>query len=127
MDTGVHLSRGVRIKTDHCLEFTPDLTTHTDDPSLECSTDSDEPDVGSWFYPNGSAVVFDADGLRWLYQQRSTGAVTLYHDKTQNALDAVEGIYSCVIPSEDGDVYTLRIGIYTTCSKYSLLIVLVSF
>ena len=91
--------------------FIPDRT------SLQCWTDDNTTTSGSWYYPNGTEVPINSGAV---FIQRNGDRVS-YLSRVGGGVD---GVYSCVIPGQDGGQQTLYIGIYGTNpgkSIYSLV------
>ena len=75
---------------------------------LWCQSARNEPNIGIWYYPNGSQVstVNDSSPLRSVYMP---GQIGLYRDY---GINNSEGIYTCIIPDECNVNQTLRVALY---------------
>ena len=76
--------------------------------ALWCQSAKNEPNIGIWYYPNGTQVS-TVDDSSPLHSVHMSGQIGLYRDYGLNNL---EGIYTCVIPDECNVNQTLIIAIY---------------
>ena len=74
-----------------------------DRDSVQCWTDDNT--TASWYYPDGTAVPINSGTV---FIQRSGDRVSFL---SRNG-GGVDGVYSCVVPGQDGDGHMLYIGIY---------------
>ena len=89
---------------------------YRDDPNndglndgLWCQSARNEPNIGVWYYPNGSQVsTVDYESSK-LHSVHMSGQIGLYRDY---GLGNLEGIYKCVIPDEYNINQTLMIALY---------------
>ena len=63
--------------------------------------------LGDWYYPNGTLVPNNADGLDF-YRNRGPSVVRLNRRR-----GGMTGIYYCEIPDTTGVDQTMYIGVYT--------------
>ena len=76
--------------------------------ALWCQSARNEPNIGVWYYPNGTqlSTVDDSSPLHSVYMSGQIGLYRLY------GLGNLEGIYTCVIPDEYNINQTLMIALY---------------
>ncbi len=84
--------------------YTPDRV------SLQCWTDDNT--TTSWYYPDGTEVPINSPTA---FFQTSGDRVSILSRHG----GGVDGVYSCVVPGQDGDEHTLYIGIYGSPGKKS--------
>ena len=91
--------------------------------ALWCQSANNGSDIGLWYYPNGTQVplsseAFDykKDVLRPVFSKRFTGQIALARNQ---GLLGYEGLYTCIIPDENGLNQTLVVGIYRTSTFQS--------
>ena len=74
-------------------------------------------DIGVWYYPNGTQVPLftgafdDSSAPSPLFSKRFDGQIALAR---RAGLSGIEGLYTCIIPDENGVNQTLVVGVYTT-------------
>ncbi len=82
--------------------------------TISCHTASRDPLISQWMGPLGTDITFDVtdqfiidshDGAFPSFSSLELGA-------GQSLASADQGIYSCVIPDENGVKHTLNIGLY---------------
>ena len=82
--------------------------------ALWCQSANSGSDIGVWYYPNGTQVpLFTGaftDGPSPLFSKSFNGQIALAR---RAALFGIEGLYTCIIPDENGMNQTLVVGIYT--------------
>ena len=84
--------------------------------SLWCQSANNGSDIGVWYYPNGTQVPLftgafdDLSTPSPLFSKRFNGQIALAR---RAALFGVEGLYTCIIPDENGVNQTLVVGVYT--------------
>ena len=84
--------------------------------ALWCQSANICSDIGVWYYPNGTQVplfngTFDnTSAPRPLFSKRVNGQIALAR---RDGLSAFEGLYTCIIPDENGVNQTLVVGAYT--------------
>ena len=85
--------------------------------ALWCQSGNDGSNIGVWYYPNGTQVplftgAFDANSAPTpVFSKRFKGQIAL----ARNAgLLGYEGLYTCIIPDENGVNQTLVVGAYKT-------------
>ena len=80
-----------------------------------CQSVNGGSDIGLWYYPNGTQVpVFDgnfdqSNAPRPIFSKRFTGQIALAR---RASLLGYEGLYTCIIPDENGVNRTLVVGAY---------------
>ena len=82
---------------------------------IYCHSASRESDIGQWFTPAGEDITFDfTDKFR--VQRFGDGSfpsfVTLELNEGTSLLPEDQGVYTCVIPDENGIPQTLHVGLY---------------
>ena len=87
------------------------------DDALWCQSANSGSNIGLWYYPNGTQVpLFDGNfgqsngAPRPLFSKRFTGQIVLARN---GGLQGYEGLYTCIIPDENGVNQTLVVGVYT--------------
>ena len=75
---------------------------------LWCQSARNEPNIGIWYYPNGSQVS-TVDDSSPLHSVRMSGQIGLYRDY---GINNYEGIYTCIIPDEHNVNQTLMVLLY---------------
>ena len=94
---------------------------HNYDPNnivdaLWCQSANSGSDIGVWYYPNGTQVplftgAFDnSSAPSPLFSKRVDGQIALAR---RAGLSGIEGLYTCIIPDENGVNQTLVVGAYT--------------
>ena len=90
---------------------------HTND-ALWCQSANNSSDIGLWYYPNGTQIPLfagnfgsDNGAQTPLFSKRFTGQIALAR---RVGLSGYEGLYTCIIPDENGVNQTLVVGIYKT-------------
>ena len=84
--------------------------------ALYCQSANSGSNIGVWYYPNGTQVPLftgalgDSSAPRPIYSKRVTGQIALAR---REGLAGIEGLYTCIIPDENGTNHTLVVGIYT--------------
>ena len=83
--------------------------------ALWCQSANNDSDIGVWYYPNGTQVpLFTGaftDGPSPLFSKRFNGQIALAR---RAGLSGIEGLYTCIIPDENGGNQTLVVGAYRT-------------
>ena len=85
--------------------------------ALWCQSANSGSDIGVWYYPNGTQVplftgAFDNSSTpRPLFSKRFNGQIALAR---REGLSGIEGLYTCIIPDENGVNQTLAVGVYRT-------------
>ena len=83
--------------------------------ALWCQSANNGSDIGLWYYPNGTQVplftgtFFNNSTPSPLSSKRLTGQIALAR---KSELPGYEGLYTCIIPDENGVNQTLVVGIY---------------
>ena len=79
------------------------------DDALWCQSANSGSNIGVWYYPNGIQVpLFYTPGP--IYSKRFTGQIALARNF---GIYGYEGLYTCIIPDENGVNQTLVVGAYT--------------
>ena len=84
--------------------------------ALWCQSANNGPNIGVWYYPDGTQVPLftgafdDSSAPSPIFSKRFTGQIALARKKS---LSDYEGLYTCIIPDENGVNQTLVVGIYT--------------
>ena len=85
--------------------------------ALWCQSANSGSDIGVWYYPNGTQVPLftgaftDVSAPSPLFSKRFNGQIALAR---KAGLAGVEGLYTCIIPDENGVNQTLVVGAYRT-------------
>ena len=83
--------------------------------ALWCQSANNDSDNGLWYYPNSTQVplfngtFFNNSAPSPLFSKRLTGQIAL---AKKSGLSGYEGLYTCIIPDENGVNQTLVVGIY---------------
>ena len=83
--------------------------------AIWCQSGNNDSNIGLWYYPNGTQVPLFTGDLAALnapvpvFSKRFTGQIALARNY---GLLGVEGLYTCIIPDENGVNETLVIGVY---------------
>ena len=93
--------------------FDIDINSDSTIDSLWCQSANNGSNIGLWYYPNGTQVPLHSgsfeSGLSPVFSKRFAGQIAL----ARNAgLSGYEGLYTCIIPDENGMNQTLVVGIY---------------
>ena len=82
-----------------------------------CQSANSGSDIGVWYYPNGTQVPLftgafdDTLASSPLFSKRFNGQIALAR---RAALSGIEGLYTCIIPDENGVNQILVVGAYKT-------------
>ena len=78
---------------------------------LWCQSANSSSNIGLWYYPNGTQVPLfnDSSTARPIFSKRFTGQIALARN---DKLEGYEGLYTCIIPDENGVNQTLVVGVY---------------
>ena len=81
--------------------------------ALWCQSANTGSNIGLWYYPNGTQVLlhsgpFDS-GPSPIFSKRFTGQIALARNL---GLSGYEGLYTCIIPDENGGNQILVVGAY---------------
>ena len=79
---------------------------------LWCQTSASST-VGTWFFPDGSEVQLN-DSSRALEVIQANGQIGLISGEGPLFVLGDQGLYTCIIPDEDGINQTLVVAIYTS-------------
>ena len=83
--------------------------------ALWCQSGNDGSNIGLWYYPNGTQIPlfignFDqSNSPSPIFSKRFTGQIALTR---KYGLSGIEGLYTCIIPDENGVNQTLVVGVY---------------
>ena len=82
--------------------------------ALWCQSANSGSDIGLWYYPNGNQVpLFNGNNHTNapspLFFKKFTGQIAL---NRKTGLSSYEGLFTCIIPDENGMNQTLVVGIY---------------
>ena len=89
--------------------------------ALWCQSANNGSNIGLWYYPNDTQVplfngAFDTwNGPGPLFSKRFTGQIALAR---KGSIKDIGGLYTCIIPDENGVNQTLVVGAYAN-SNYS--------
>ena len=85
---------------------------------LWCQSANNGSDIGLWYYPNGTQVPLFSGNFGMgngapspIFSKRFTGQIALAR---KAGLSGYEGLYTCIIPDENGVNQTLVVGAYRT-------------
>ena len=79
------------------------------DDYLWCQSANNGSNIGLWYYPNGTQVpLFNSQSP--IFSKRLTGKIALAR---KLSILGYEGLYTCIIPDENGVNQTLVVGAYT--------------
>ena len=67
------------------------------------------PDIGNWFFPNGTRIYTPGEGTDWDFYRTRGEMVVLMHRKGGGE----DGIYRCEIPDAINVTQTIYIGVYS--------------
>ena len=94
-----------------------DQDTDGTNDGLWCQSANSGSDIGVWYYPNGTQVPLftgaftDVSAPSPLFSKRFNGQIALAR---RDGLSGIEGLYTCIIPDENGVNQTLVVGAYRT-------------
>ena len=89
---------------------------------LWCQSANNDSNIGLWYYPNGNQVPLftgafdDSSAPSPVFSKRFTGQIALAR---KAGLSGYEGLYTCIIPNENGVNQTLVVGAYRTMTYNS--------
>ena len=72
-------------------------------------TGENGPDIGNWFFPNGTQIYTPGEGTDWDFYRTRGETVILMHRKGGGE----DGIYRCEIPDAINVAQTIHIGVYS--------------
>ena len=87
--------------------------------AMWCQSANNGSNIGLWYCPNGNQVplfdgAFDNSSTPSpIFSKRFTGQIALAR---KARLSGYEGLYTCIIPDENGVNQTLVVGIYRTAT-----------
>ena len=85
--------------------------------ALWCQSANNGSDIGLWYYPDGTQVplftgnFYSNSAPSPIFSKRFTGQIALAR---KAGLSGYEGLYTCIIPDENGVNQTLVVGAYRT-------------
>ena len=94
-----------------------DLNNDGTNDALWCQSANSGSDIGVWYYPDGTQVplftgaIDDSSAPSPLFSKRFNGQIALAR---REGLSGIEGLYTCIIPDENGVNQTLVVGVYRT-------------
>ena len=97
--------------------FDVDRNSDGTDDALWCQSANNGSNIGLWYYPNDTQVPLFTKNLDQyndkspVFSKRFTGQIAL---AKKASIFGYEGLYTCIIPDENGVNQTLVVGIYTT-------------
>ena len=83
--------------------------------ALWCQSSNNGSNIGLWYYPNGNQVPLfngafdDSSAPSPIFSKRFTGQIALAR---KGGVSGYEGLYTCIIPDENGVNQTLVVGAY---------------
>ena len=84
--------------------------------TLWCQSANNGSNIGLWYYPNGTQVPLFTGNLSInnsapspVFSKRFTGQIALARNQK---LADYKGLYTCIIPNENGVNQTLVVGVY---------------
>ena len=103
--------------------YNVDVNSDGTNDALWCQSANNGSNIGLWYYPNGTQVpLFDGNfgfnngAPSPIFSKRSTGQIALARNL---GIGGYEGLYTCIIPDENGVNQTLVVGAYGN-SAYSI-------
>ena len=72
-------------------------------------TGENGPDIGNWFFPNGTRIYTPGEGTDWDFYRTRGEMVILMHRRGGGE----DGIYHCEIPDAINVTQTIYIGVYS--------------
>ena len=90
--------------------------------ALWCQSANSGSDIGVWYYPTGNQVPLftgafdDSSAPSPLFSKRFNGQVALARTA---GVSGIEGLYTCIIPDENGVNQILVVGVYRTDIAYN--------
>ena len=75
------------------------------------------PDMGNWFFPNGTKIYTSGEGTDWDFYRTRGEMVVLMHRKGGGE----DGIYRCEIPDTFNVAQTIYIGLYSASTGESYI------
>ena len=89
---------------------------------LLCLSGTSIPDVGHWINPNGTDITHDVNGQFdvTVGDNSNPGSLEVQIPSESDQID--EGVFTCAIPDDTGEIQYLYVGIYqyTIVGKYAL-------
>ena len=76
-----------------------------------CQSPLNESMIGVWYLPNGSPVPTQSGAIP--LQSYNTNVIGQVGLLRRGGLASFQGLYSCIIPNENGVNQTLYVGVYT--------------
>ena len=95
--------------------FSVDQNSDDINDALWCQSANNSSNIGLWYYPNGTQVPLfngsfdDSSAPSPIFSKRFTGQIALAR---KAGLYGYEGLYTCIIPDENGVNQTLVVGAY---------------
>ena len=81
---------------------------------LQCSSGSTVPNVGHWIAPNGNDVTNSTVDPFHVIQgdERDPGSLIIQQATGHIITNSLQGVYTCILPDENGMQSYLHVGIY---------------
>ena len=95
--------------------FDVDVNSDGTNDALWCQSANNGFNIGLWYYPNGTQIpLFNRKFDTWngpgpIFSKRFTGQIALAR---KGRINNYEGLYTCIIPNENGVNQTLVVGAY---------------
>ena len=94
-----------------CQFFDVDLNSDGQNDGIWCQSALNESMIGVWYLPNGSPVPTQSGATPLeSYNTNVTGQVGLLR---HSGISSFQGLYSCIIPNEEGVSQTLYVAVYS--------------
>lgn len=110
------------------LENNTIVTADTDQTisELHCSSGSTVPNVGRWIAPNGNDLTNNTVDPFQVIQGngRDPGSLIIQQATGHIITNSFQGVYTCILPDENGIQNYLRVGIYQNGFSCKLKLVL---
>lgn len=91
---------------------------------LLCLSGTSIPDIGHWINPNGTDITYDVNGQFEVIvgDNNNPGSLEVHIPSESDQID--EGVFTCAIPDDTGEIQYLYVGIYqhAVVGKYVLFV-----
>ena len=97
--------------------FDIDINSDGVNDALWCQSANNGFDIGLWYYPDGTQIPLftgafdDTSAPSPLFSKRFSGQIALAR---KLGISGYEGLYTCIMPDENGVNQTLVVGVYRT-------------
>ena len=94
-----------------------DVNNDNTNDALWCQSANNGSNIGMWYYPDGTQVPLftgafdDSSAPSPMFSKRFSGQIALAR---RSGISGYEGLYTCIIPDENGVNQTVVAGIYRT-------------